>query len=191
MLRAVPSSPHRASSTSSQLYYWMKFDSRVRGARLAIAIGRTKSSAAFTRAPDRRRSSPASARRCTTAISPHRSIATWACSSCAHRPGPADGAVDGQGNRALARQRFRFCTAAIWRRCFSDRPPMLGFAAAGCGRRGPQFKMKKNPNVAVAFFGEGAASRGDVHEAMKLCRRAQAACSVRVREQPLCVLDAA
>jgi acetoin:2,6-dichlorophenolindophenol oxidoreductase subunit alpha len=26
--------------------------------------------------------------------------------------------------------------------------------------------MKKNPNVAVAFFGEGAASRGDVHEAM-------------------------
>src|SRR5712675_74493 len=29
-----------------------------------------------------------------------------------------------------------------------------------------KFKMKKNPNVAVAFFGEGAASRGDVHEAM-------------------------
>src|SRR5713101_7651194 len=29
-----------------------------------------------------------------------------------------------------------------------------------------KFKMKKNPNVAVAFFGEGAASRGDTHEAM-------------------------
>jgi len=29
-----------------------------------------------------------------------------------------------------------------------------------------KFKMKKNSNVAVAFFGEGAASRGDVHEAM-------------------------
>src|SRR5258707_2440185 len=29
-----------------------------------------------------------------------------------------------------------------------------------------KFKMKKNLNVAVAFFGEGAASRGDVHEAM-------------------------
>jgi pyruvate dehydrogenase E1 component alpha subunit len=29
-----------------------------------------------------------------------------------------------------------------------------------------KFRMKKNPNVAVAFFGEGAASRGDVHEAM-------------------------
>src|SRR5271167_2523972 len=29
-----------------------------------------------------------------------------------------------------------------------------------------KFKMKKNPNVAVAFFGEGASSCGDVHEAM-------------------------
>lgn len=29
-----------------------------------------------------------------------------------------------------------------------------------------KFKMKKDPNVAVAFFGEGASSRGDVHEAM-------------------------
>ncbi|HEY6420187.1 MAG TPA: thiamine pyrophosphate-dependent dehydrogenase E1 component subunit alpha [Candidatus Binataceae bacterium] len=29
-----------------------------------------------------------------------------------------------------------------------------------------KFRMKKDPNVAVAFFGEGAASRGDVHEAM-------------------------
>ena len=29
-----------------------------------------------------------------------------------------------------------------------------------------KFKMKGEPNVAVAFFGEGAASRGDVHEAM-------------------------
>jgi pyruvate dehydrogenase E1 component alpha subunit len=29
-----------------------------------------------------------------------------------------------------------------------------------------KFKMKKEPSVAVAFFGEGASSRGDVHEAM-------------------------
>ena len=29
-----------------------------------------------------------------------------------------------------------------------------------------KFKMKKDKNIAVAFFGEGAASRGDVHEAM-------------------------
>lgn len=29
-----------------------------------------------------------------------------------------------------------------------------------------KFKMKRDPNVAVAFFGEGASSRGDVHEAM-------------------------
>ena len=29
-----------------------------------------------------------------------------------------------------------------------------------------KFKMKKEKNIAVAFFGEGAASRGDVHEAM-------------------------
>jgi TPP-dependent pyruvate/acetoin dehydrogenase alpha subunit len=29
-----------------------------------------------------------------------------------------------------------------------------------------KFKMKRDPNIAVAFFGEGAASRGDVHEAM-------------------------
>ncbi len=29
-----------------------------------------------------------------------------------------------------------------------------------------KFRMKKEKNVAVAFFGEGAASRGDVHEAM-------------------------
>src|SRR5271169_2692794 len=31
---------------------------------------------------------------------------------------------------------------------------------------GAALKFKMNPNVAVAFFGEGAASRGDVHEAM-------------------------
>jgi acetoin:2,6-dichlorophenolindophenol oxidoreductase subunit alpha len=29
-----------------------------------------------------------------------------------------------------------------------------------------KFRMKKEKNIAVAFFGEGAASRGDVHEAM-------------------------
>src|SRR5437899_7812287 len=29
-----------------------------------------------------------------------------------------------------------------------------------------KFQIKKEPNVAVAFFGEGASSRGDVHEAM-------------------------
>src|ERR1700719_937606 len=29
-----------------------------------------------------------------------------------------------------------------------------------------KFKLKKDKNIAVAFFGEGAASRGDVHEAM-------------------------
>ncbi|HUA34259.1 MAG TPA: thiamine pyrophosphate-dependent dehydrogenase E1 component subunit alpha [Candidatus Binataceae bacterium] len=29
-----------------------------------------------------------------------------------------------------------------------------------------KFKMKREKNIAVAFFGEGAASRGDVHEAM-------------------------
>ncbi len=29
-----------------------------------------------------------------------------------------------------------------------------------------KFKMKRDPNIAVAFFGEGAGSRGDVHEAM-------------------------
>lgn len=29
-----------------------------------------------------------------------------------------------------------------------------------------KFKMKRQPYVAVAFFGEGASSRGDVHEAM-------------------------
>lgn len=29
-----------------------------------------------------------------------------------------------------------------------------------------KFRMKKEPRVAIAFFGEGASSRGDVHEAM-------------------------
>jgi pyruvate dehydrogenase E1 component alpha subunit len=29
-----------------------------------------------------------------------------------------------------------------------------------------KFRMKKEKNIAIAFFGEGAASRGDVHEAM-------------------------
>ena len=29
-----------------------------------------------------------------------------------------------------------------------------------------KFQIKKEKNIAVAFFGEGAASRGDVHEAM-------------------------
>src|SRR5207253_6548715 len=29
-----------------------------------------------------------------------------------------------------------------------------------------KFRMKREKNIAVAFFGEGAASRGDVHEAM-------------------------
>ena len=29
-----------------------------------------------------------------------------------------------------------------------------------------KFQIKKDKNIAVAFFGEGASSRGDVHEAM-------------------------
>ena len=29
-----------------------------------------------------------------------------------------------------------------------------------------KFKMKKDPYVAIAFFGEGAGSRGDFHEAL-------------------------
>ena len=29
-----------------------------------------------------------------------------------------------------------------------------------------KFRMKREKNIAVAFFGEGASSRGDVHEAM-------------------------
>ena len=40
----------------------------------------------------------------------------------------------------------------------STLPVAAGFAL--------KFKLRKQPNVAVAYFGEGAASRGDVHEAM-------------------------
>lgn len=40
----------------------------------------------------------------------------------------------------------------------STLPVAAGFAL--------KFKLRKEPRVAVAYFGEGAASRGDVHEAM-------------------------
>src|SRR5579863_10039428 len=43
---------------------------------------------------------------------------------------------------------------------------MLGSSLPVAAGAALKFKIKKNPNVAVAFFGEGAASRGDVHEAM-------------------------
>src|ERR1700683_1292084 len=43
---------------------------------------------------------------------------------------------------------------------------MLGSSLPGAGGAALKFKMKKEKNIAVAFFGEGAASRGDVHEAM-------------------------
>ncbi len=43
---------------------------------------------------------------------------------------------------------------------------MLGSSLPVCVGAALKFKMKRDPNVAVAFFGEGAASRGDVHEAM-------------------------
>jgi TPP-dependent pyruvate/acetoin dehydrogenase alpha subunit len=43
---------------------------------------------------------------------------------------------------------------------------MLGSSLPVAAGAALKFKMKKNPNVAVAFFGEGASSRGDVHEAM-------------------------
>jgi TPP-dependent pyruvate/acetoin dehydrogenase alpha subunit len=40
----------------------------------------------------------------------------------------------------------------------STLPVAVGFAL--------KFKLRKEPHVALAYFGEGAASRGDVHEAM-------------------------
>jgi TPP-dependent pyruvate/acetoin dehydrogenase alpha subunit len=43
---------------------------------------------------------------------------------------------------------------------------MLGSSLPVAAGAALKFKIKKNPNVAVAFFGEGASSRGDVHEAM-------------------------
>src|SRR5215472_761372 len=43
---------------------------------------------------------------------------------------------------------------------------MLGSSLPVAAGAALKFKMKKNPNVAVAFFGEGSSSRGDVHEAM-------------------------
>jgi TPP-dependent pyruvate/acetoin dehydrogenase alpha subunit len=43
---------------------------------------------------------------------------------------------------------------------------MLGGSLPVAAGAALKFKIKKEPHVAVAFFGEGASSRGDVHEAM-------------------------
>ncbi|MGH7932288.1 MAG: thiamine pyrophosphate-dependent dehydrogenase E1 component subunit alpha [Candidatus Binataceae bacterium] len=43
---------------------------------------------------------------------------------------------------------------------------MLGSSLPVVAGAALKFKIKKEPHVAVAFFGEGASSRGDVHEAM-------------------------
>src|ERR1700749_4762795 len=43
---------------------------------------------------------------------------------------------------------------------------MLGSSLPVAVGAGLKFQMKKEKHVAVAFFGEGASSRGDVHEAM-------------------------
>jgi TPP-dependent pyruvate/acetoin dehydrogenase alpha subunit len=43
---------------------------------------------------------------------------------------------------------------------------MLGSSLPVAAGAALKFKIKKEKNVAVAFFGEGAASRGDTHEAM-------------------------
>ena len=43
---------------------------------------------------------------------------------------------------------------------------MLGGSLPVAAGAALKFKIKKEPHVAIAFFGEGASSRGDVHEAM-------------------------
>src|SRR5216684_217117 len=43
---------------------------------------------------------------------------------------------------------------------------MLGSSLPVAAGAALKFQIKKDKNVAVAFFGEGASSRGDVHEAM-------------------------
>jgi TPP-dependent pyruvate/acetoin dehydrogenase alpha subunit len=43
---------------------------------------------------------------------------------------------------------------------------MLGASLPVATGAALKFKLKKEPHVAIAFFGEGASSRGDVHEAM-------------------------
>ncbi|MGH7906102.1 MAG: thiamine pyrophosphate-dependent dehydrogenase E1 component subunit alpha [Candidatus Binataceae bacterium] len=43
---------------------------------------------------------------------------------------------------------------------------MLGSSLPVAAGAALKFKIKREPHIAVAFFGEGAASRGDVHEAM-------------------------
>src|SRR5258708_33209047 len=43
---------------------------------------------------------------------------------------------------------------------------MLGSSVAVAVGAGLKYKIKKENHIAVSFFGEGAASRGDVHEAM-------------------------
>ena len=53
------------------------------------------------------------------------------------------------------------------------------------------FKMRREPRVAMTFFGEGSTANGQWHEAMNFAGIHQSPGCVRAREQPVRVLDAA
>ena len=53
------------------------------------------------------------------------------------------------------------------------------------------FQMRGEQRCALSFFGDGATSRGDWHEAMNWAARRPAAGDLRAREQPARLLDAA
>ena len=68
----------------------------------------------------------------------------------------------------------------------SHLPAMLP-VAVGCALA---FRIREENRVAVGWFGEGASARGDTHEAMNLAGVRKLPGRVRLRQQPVGLLDA-
>ena len=68
----------------------------------------------------------------------------------------------------------------------SHLPAMLP-VAVGCALA---FRIREENRVAVGWFGEGASARGDTHEAMNLAGVRKLPGRLRLRQQPVGVLDA-
>jgi pyruvate dehydrogenase E1 component alpha subunit len=66
----------------------------------------------------------------------------------------------------FARGKDSFLHGGDFSHCIFGATSMLGSTLPVAVGTAYKFKIRKEDRVAVAFFGEGASSRGDVHEAM-------------------------
>ena len=95
--------------------------------------------------------------------------------------GRADGPTHGRdGNVHMADEQLGLIAMV------SHLPAMVP-VATGCALA---FRIREEARVAVGWFGEGASARGDVHESMTLRRDAAAPDRLRLRQQPVGLLDA-